>query len=299
VIVDLLLISILKAFQQLLRIMPERVQSATGVFMGRLAWLFLADRRSVAYSNVSRVFPNCTEGEKKGIVKRSFEKLGINFIESLVLPFLPREEYETRFTIENGESVEDIVRQNKGIITLVFHYANWEIMGVMSFFLHRDVVALAKPLKKHVRLNEFLNSLRRATGLTVIPNAGTGKDVIRYLRQNWVIALLADQREKRSTGVNVELFGEKVPTTKGIAIIGMKTGAPVIPVYSVREGFLRYRVVFSPPLVMERNGNIDELIYKNTRKINMFLESIILKAPDEWFWVHRRWGRRERPRTTT
>ncbi len=293
-IADLLLISILKVLQQILRIMPEGVQSATGVALGRLAWLILADRRAVAFSNVSRVFPQFTEEERKGIVKRCFQKLGINFIESLVLPYLPREEYETRFTIENKELVEEIVRQDKGIITLVFHYANWEIMGVMSFFLHRDVVALARPLKKHVRLNEFLNNLRRATGLTIIPNAGTGRDVIRYLRQNWVIALLADQREKRSTGINVELFGEKVPTTRGIATIGMKTGAPVIPVYSVREGFLRYRVVFSPPLVMERKGNIEELVYKNTRKINMFLESIILKAPDEWFWVHRRWGRRQR-----
>ena len=45
---------------------------------------------------------------------------------------------------------------------------------------------------------------------------------------------------------------------------------------------------------MERTGNIGELIEKNTRKINAFLETIIKQYPDEWFWVHRRWGRRSK-----
>jgi lauroyl/myristoyl acyltransferase len=42
---------------------------------------------------------------------------------------------------------------------------------------------------------------------------------------------------------------------------------------------------------MERKGNIEELIYKNARKINAFLETLIAAHPDEWFLVHRRWGR--------
>jgi KDO2-lipid IV(A) lauroyltransferase len=114
---------------------------------------------------------------------------------------------------------------------------------------------------------------------------------MRYLKENNIVAILGDQREKRSRGIFVEFFNEKVPTSKGIATIGMKTGAPVVPVYFLREGFLRYKIVCNEPLEMERKGNINELIYRNTRKINAFLESIILKNPDEWFWVHRRWGR--------
>ena len=155
------------------------------------------------------------------------------------------------------------------------------------------VVVLARPLKRHKLLNQFLNDLRSSTGLKIIPNANTAKDVIRYLRENRIVGILADQREKRSKAVFVELFGEKVPTNKGIAAIGMKTGAPVVPMYLAREGFLRYRVVWNEPIEMERKGDIEDLIYRNTRKINAFLESIILKQPDEWFWVHRRWGKRK------
>ncbi len=73
----------------------------------------------------------------------------------------------------------------------------------------------------------------------------------------------------------------------------MKTGAPVLPVYFVRKGFLRYVIRCNEPLEMERKGNIEELIRKNTRKINAFLETLILENPDEWFWVHQRWERQK------
>jgi KDO2-lipid IV(A) lauroyltransferase len=107
-----------------------------------------------------------------------------------------------------------------------------------------------------------------------------------------MIAMLGDQREKRSRGVYVEFFGEKVPTTKGISMIAMKTGAPVVPVYLVREGFLRYRLVCSSPIKIERGRDIEGSVIENTRRVNSFLESLIVKYPDEWFWLHRRWGRR-------
>jgi KDO2-lipid IV(A) lauroyltransferase len=227
-------------------------------------------------------------------VKSSFEKMGVNFVEQLVMPYIPKNEYADRFPVENQHHIDDALKQHKGVIGLIFHYANWEIMGVASTPLTSEVVVLARPLKRHKRLNQFLNDLRSATGLKIIPNANTAKDVIRYLKEDKIVAILADQREKRSKGVFVELFGEKVSTNKGIAAIGMKTGAPVVPMYLAREGFLRYRVVWNEPIEMERKGNIEDLIYRNTRKINAFLESIILKKPDEWFWVHRRWGGRRK-----
>ncbi len=289
--VDFFLIFIVKSFQQILRILPENIQQATGVFFGRIAFLLIKKRRKVAISNIKRAFPSLDNAEVMAIAKRCFEKLGINFIESILMPYLPKEEYKERFTLEGRTYADDALKMNKGIMALLFHYGNWEIMGVASFVLQREIIALARPLKRHKYINNFLNKLRHSTGLTIIANENTGRDVIRYLKENRIVAVLGDQREKRSRGVYVEFFGEKVPTSKGIVTICMKTGTPIIPAYPVREGFLRYKIICCEPLEMERKGNINELIHKNTRKINAFLESIIVKNPDEWFWVHRRWGR--------
>ena len=293
-LIDLLLVSTIKLFQQFLRILPENCQRDTGVFFGRLAFKILKKRRQVAISNILRVFKNYTEKEAYEVASRCFEKLGINFVESLLLPYIPTKDYEKRFSIEHREYVDHALSLNKGMIALVFHYSNWEIMGVASWFLENPVVVLARPLKSHKLIDTFMNRMRTSTGLTVIANVNTSKDVMRFLKENKIIAILGDQREKRSKGVYVDFFGESVPTTRGITTIGMKTGTPVLPVYFVRKGFLRYVIRCNEPIEMERKGNIEELVSKNTRKINAFLESIILENPDEWFWVHRRWGRARR-----
>lgn len=291
---DLILITILKTLQQTLRILPENLQQATGVLFGRLGFLFLKGRRDIAIANVRRVFHDYDEKRAVETVKSCFEKLGTNFIEIILMPYLPKEQYSERFTIENRKYFDEAFAKNKGIIALTFHYANWDIMGVASHLLQREVVALARPLKKHALIDNFLNGLRASVGLTIILNANTSREVMKNLKENKIIAILGDQREKRSRGVFVEFFGEKVPTTRGVATIGMKTGTPVLPVYPQRNGFMRYTIVCGAPLDFQRKGDINELVYENTRKMNAFLESIILKNPDEWFWVHRRWGRKQK-----
>ncbi len=294
--IDFLLISIVKIFQQIIRILPEYLKQGTGEFIGKAAYFILRGRRKIALSNIKRVFKNLDDKKIEGIAKGFFKKMGVNLIEMLAIPYIPKSEYSDRFTVQNRHYIDNALKLNKGALVLIFHYTNWEIMGVASYSLANDIVVLARPLKKHKYINNFLNKIRNATGLQIIPNADTAKEVMRHLKANKIIGILADQREKRSRGVFVELFGEKVPTSKGITAIGMKTGAPVIPMYFERQGFLRYRIVWNEPLDMERNGNIEELIYRNTRKINAFLEKIILRNPDEWFWVHRRWGRKNRRR---
>jgi KDO2-lipid IV(A) lauroyltransferase len=253
--------------------------------------MFLTRRRKIAMTNARRIVKGISDAQAKDVVRSCFEKLGINFVELLLIPYLSKEKFPERFHMENMQYVVEATKLNKGILALVFHYGNWEIMGIASFLLKKEVIALARPLKGQRFLQGFINDLRAATGLTVIPNQDTARDAMKYLRENRIVAILGDQREKRSKGVYVELFGEKVPTSKGIAMLAMRTGAPVIPVYLRREGFLRYTIVYCEPIEMDRKGNIEELIYENMRKINGFLERLIAAHPDEWFLVHRRWGR--------
>ena len=289
--VDLLSLLAVKLFQQFLRILPEKWAEGVGASLGRIALRFLPRREKIARANVKRIRKGIADAQARALVRSCFEKLGINFAELLLIPYLPRKEFPTRFRMENIHLVEEAMSLNKGILALVFHYGNWEIMGIASFLLHREVIALARPLKGQRFLQGFINRLRAATGLTVIPNQDTARDAMKYLRDNRIVAILGDQREKRSKGVFVEFFGEKVPTSKGIVMLAMRTGAPMVPVYLRREGFLRYAMVYSKPIEIERKGNIEELVYKNARKVNAFLESLVEEHPEEWFLVHRRFGR--------
>ena len=292
--IDLFLVALIKLSQHILRALPENVQAATGRLFGSLGYAILRNRRNIAITNIQRAFPDRTRDEAVTIALSCFKKLGTNMIELLMAPFVPEDEVPRRFSFEPRDIAERTLGSGQGVIALTFHFGNWEIMGITSKLLNQPVVALARPLKKNIRLNAFLNGLRESTGLTIIVNENTAKEVMRLLKRKAIIAILGDHREKRSRGVFVDLFGHKVPTSKGTAMLGMKTGCPVVPCYPVRKGFLRYTIMCGEPIVMEREGDIEELIEKNTRKINAFLEDIIRQYPDEWFWVHQRWGRPNR-----
>jgi len=291
-LIDFLIILVVRAFQGFLRLLPERLSCFIGSSLGRLGFLFLKARRNVAIGNAMRISPGMSGEEARLTAKACFEKLGVNLIESLLFQYLKKSDLSARFGLEMKGGVREALAGDRGALALGFHYSNWEIMGVASHLLGREIVALARPLKGHPGLNAFLNGLRARTGLTIIPNRETARDVLRLLKENRMVAFLGDQREKRSKAVWVELFDHKVPTSKGIVAIAMKTGAPIIPIYSIREGFLRYTIVCDEPLPIERTGAaLEDLIYRNARRINAVLERIVAEHPEEWFLVHRRFGR--------
>lgn len=263
-----------------------------GVLLGRTGYLFLAKRRRVATENAFRIQPSLSHSQARAIARRSFEGLGVMFVEMLLFPFLTKDEVRNRFLLEKREGADHALASGNGVLVLGFHYSNWEISGVVSLLVDRQCVALARPLKGHPKLDKFVIGLREATGLKIIPNRETARDVMRLIREGRMVAFLGDQREKRSKAVWVDLFGQKVPTSKGIVALAMKTGAPVLPIYLKRAGFLRYIVVCDTPMIMERSGATkDELIHRNARKVNALLEHIVAEKPEDWFLVHRRFGR--------
>jgi Kdo2-lipid IVA lauroyltransferase/acyltransferase len=292
-LIDTILFSLIKSFQFSLRPLPESVSRGIGIFLGRIGFVVLRRRRAVAIANARLISPVLSVADATDVARRCFENLGVNFIEMLLFPYLKKDEYPQRFRLEKRGSADEALKAGSGALVLGFHYSNWEIMGIASFLLKREIVALARPLKGQARLNRLMNQLRSSTGLTIIPNKDTARDVMRLLREDRMVAFLGDQREKRSKGVWVELFGRKVPTSKGIVALAMKTGAPVIPIYSRRDGFLRYTVICDEPLFIERKGaDKDELIYRNARSVNALLEKVVSAHPEEWFLVHRRFGGR-------
>jgi KDO2-lipid IV(A) lauroyltransferase len=109
-----------------------------------------------------------------------------------------------------------------------------------------------------------------------------------------VVGILIDQRAKRSEGIWADFFGRKAPTTPGLAVLAMKTGAPVLPVFMVRDGFQTHHLIVQQPLKLIHTGDIKRDVEANTQLFNHTLESIIREYPDQWFWVHRRWERKKR-----
>jgi KDO2-lipid IV(A) lauroyltransferase len=73
-----------------------------------------------------------------------------------------------------------------------------------------------------------------------------------------------------------------------LALIALKTEAPIIPAYIIRDK-MKFRAVFGNEIPLIKTGNKTEDVEANTLQYNNIIEGFIRRYPDQWFWIHRRW----------
>jgi KDO2-lipid IV(A) lauroyltransferase len=285
---------ILKGFSLLISLLPEGFALRVGRQLGEMGYYLDWEHRKVALQNLHVAFgQEKSESEINAIAKRSFQNLGMMAIEFFRIPGMDTETFKKKVSIEGLDQALKILEKKKGALLLIGHLGNWELMGLMSKVIGNPIMVIAKPVKKNRRVDRLITEIRKEAGLEVIPPEKASRKVIKALSQNRVVGILIDQRAKRSEGVWADFFGKKAPTTPGLAVLAMKTRAPVMPVFMIRNGFQKHRLLIKEPLELVETGNIKKDVEANTQLFNHTLESMIRQYPDQWFWVHRRWERKK------
>jgi Kdo2-lipid IVA lauroyltransferase/acyltransferase len=124
-------------------------------------------------------------------------------------------------------------------------------------------------------------------GIGLIEMGVAARGVIKAVRAGRMVAMLSDQ-DAGSDGVIVQFLGRPASTPKGPAAFSLKTGAPLVCGFIIREG-LRQKIVIETPLETPLTGDKDENIRRLTQAYTSILEKYVSLYPDHWFWPHRRW----------
>jgi KDO2-lipid IV(A) lauroyltransferase len=286
---------LLKGFSLLVNLLPEGFALWCGKQLGSMFFHLDWERRKVALENLHVAFgQEKSKKELLAIARRAFQSLGMMAVEFFRIPKMDVEAFKKRVTIEGLEEALRLLGKRKGVLLLLSHFGNWEMMGIMSKLIGDSIMVIAKPMKKNKRMDQFITKIRSAAGLEVVSSIKASRTVIKALSRNRVVGILIDQRAKRSEGIWADFFGKKAPTTPALAVLAMKTEAPVVPVFMVRNGFGKHRLIIQKPLELVHTGDIKKDVEANTQLFNQTLESMIRQYPDQWFWVHRRWERKKR-----
>jgi len=287
---------ILKGFIFFINLLPESLSLWLGRQMGRVAFYLDLEHRKVALQNLHIAFgQEKTESEIYAIAKGTFQNLGMTAAEFFRIPEMDVGTFKKKVTMEGLEIVEKALNDGgKGILLLLSHFGNWELMGLMSKVLENPIMVIARPIKKNRWMNQLVAEIRKEAGLEVISTEKASRKVLQALARNRLVGILIDQRAKRNEGVWAEFFGKRVPTTPVLAVLAMRTGAPVLPVFMVRNGHRQHHLLIQEPLKLVSTGDVKKDVEANTQLINRTLESMIRQYPDQWFWVHRRWERKKR-----
>lgn len=286
---------LLKGFSWFVNLLPEGMALLLGRILGRTAFLLAREQREVALQNLQIAFGHeKSEDERKAIALKSFQNLGMMAIEFFRTSRLSVEAYQKKVEVEGLDNALELLKLKKGALLLVSHFGNWELMGFMSRLIGFPITVIAKPMEKNRWIDEWITELRQRAGLILIAPERATRKVVRALSENRAVGILIDQRAKRSEGVWADFFGRKAPTTPGLAVMALRSGAPVLPVFMVRNGDRGHRLLIKEPLELVRTGDMKKDVEANTELFNRVLESMIREYPDQWFWIHRRWERKRK-----
>jgi len=137
-------------------------------------------------------------------------------------------------------------------------------------------------------LDRRLIALRGGTGNDVIPKRRAVRETMRALAAGRAVAILIDQ-DARDDGVFVPFFGRPASTTPTLALLALRTGAPIVPVFARVAADGRIGVHVQPAVDVRPTGDRDADVLRVTAACTAVVETWVRRDPEQWLWMHRRW----------
>jgi KDO2-lipid IV(A) lauroyltransferase len=119
------------------------------------------------------------------------------------------------------------------------------------------------------------------------------RQILSRLRKNEIVCILADEK-KSKTGVIVDFFGHPAPTAPGPAVLALRTGAPLVPIFIARSNDGLQHIYIEPQLELNLNGDRSSDIPTVVKAYTKVIENYIRMYPDQWFWINNRWKKQIR-----
>ncbi len=282
-----LLFKILRGWVNLL---PINSLSFYGEKIGLLVYLLYRKRRKIALNNlVLALGKEKTCEEIDWICRETFKNIGKGMLEiGRCLDY--DESYLKNFIrLEGKEHLDQALSLGKGVIALSAHFGNFPLMCVRLVKEGYPFSLVARD-PENPKLARFINSARERIGMESIPDKPRMTCVSRCLnalKQNRVLFIQIDQNAP-ATEAWVDFFGYLVPTFKGPVIFSLRTGAPILPMFILRESDRLHRILIHPAYGLKLTGNMSHGIIENIARLTKIVESVIREHPEQWWWIHKR-----------
>jgi KDO2-lipid IV(A) lauroyltransferase len=196
-----------------------------------------------------------------------------------------------RIRLEGAEHLRAAMSTHGRALMLTAHLGNWEILCATHRLTDYGLSVVVRPLDAPW-LDAVADRLRRRTGVEVIDKRGALRPVLDALKRGRMVGILMDQNAARREGVFVDFFGHPASTSRSIAVLAVRTGAPIVPIFAYRSAEGGHRVVIRPALPASTSNDLEAAVVELTARCTTEIERAIREAPEQWLWSHDRWRTR-------
>lgn len=255
-----------------------------GAIFGWLLMRTIPHRRNIADVNLQLCLPDLEQGSRRALLCRHFESLGIGIIEIALSWWAPAHRLQGLAFVEGLGHLRTALKQGKGVLLITGHFTCFELAGrLLALQAHLPGRAIYRAHENPVL--EWVMRRGRRQYLEKMIARGDVRTMLRSLRANKVVWYAADQNYGHSNSAFVPFFGVPAATTTAVSRLARMTGVAVIPFLPRRlergEGYLLQLLA---PLQDFPSNDVRE----DTARINRILEEHIRWAPEQYFWIHRR-----------
>ena len=238
-------------------------------------WRFSSVDRAAVRANLATVLGHPV-AEDSPVVREVFRNFGRYLVEF----FNAHRHQGSAVTIEGTEQIVERVAPNQGWIILSAHLGNWELGAMALSRLGCRVSVVALP-HRDPRTNQLFDASRLRGGVQVVPRGlGATQRCLDLLRKGWALGIAGD-REFGSNGITVSFFGRPATLPRGPALLSLRTGAPAVPVFLIREGLWRFRFHVEPPIWPD-GPQTHASVLALTQRYAHVIERAIRRCPSQW-----------------
>ena len=289
---DQILYYIVRWLLQLLGRFPSQLRQRCAVCLGWFFFTVDAKHRRIALTNLQMALGDqLSKGQIRTIARQVFENLFHILFEIGWSLRLDEKQMEKYFTISGLDDYHQAMAKGKGVLFLVAHFGNWELWPIVGHLGNIPVCIVYRPLDTPFLDRLFKETRGRFGGIPIPTRRGAMRQIYKNLKRGNPVAMLMDQNVDWYEGVFVDFFNHRACTNTGMALLALKSGAPVLPAFLIRTAS-GFQAVFGPELPTIRTGDATKDVELNTQMYNHVIERYAQRYPDQWFWVHQRWKTR-------
>jgi len=238
---------------------------------------------------------SCDSNKVAAITSTLAQNLGLNFAEMLISATDKKKELLDSIQIHGLEHLDRALTAGKGVIAFSAHIGNFTLIGPkMSASGYAFNMLVKDP--RYTGVAEAFHILQQGQGgkyIYVEPWERALRQILACLRKNEVVCMLADEKKTKSD-IFVDFFGYPAPTAPGPAVLSLRTGAPLLPVFIIHGDDGQHHIYIEPLLELALNNERTRDIHTIVSSYTRIIEDFIKRYPDQWFWINDRWNKKVR-----
>jgi len=274
---------IINIFFFVLKLFGYKIASNSGGLIGSLFGPLFRSKELIV-KNIKRALPKISHDEILKLIKNMWSNYGRILSDYMFIKDFRNSKLQKYFKIEGIEILEKIKQEGKPVVFISGHFNNFELMAMEIEKSGINLAAIYRPLN-NMFMNRVMENIRTKYICKKQIKKGTSglREILNLLKENYSIALMIDQRV--SEGSSIKFFNENALTTTIPAQLVKKFNYQVIPIYIERVNKVHYKMVVQKAIDFDNNESVEKI----SLKLNIWLEQMILKNPEQWIWSHNRW----------